>query len=510
MDTATIVKACQAGDRVAFGILYQAYSLPMKEVIAYYIHEPETVNDILHDGFIIAFTSINTLKDSSKVKSWLTSIMKNLSLQYLKVEQAANSLPLDREVVEESVAADDSDDTLTLELLESMISRLPEGYKRVFRLSVLQEMSHKEIASMLGIAPQTSASQLFHAKAMLRRMIRDYRAGLCSLFMLVAVTVAMWMIITKRSNQNVTVTAHAPFSATSLLDAISEAVSVRSADHPSHNATTDAVQSPIDLGKEPRQPVDTLSDSVTEAPVPEELLVNDSLMRPLIQPRPDRLYADNSEFRDRPVSVAPSWSLSISCSGNRDLENRAVYRVPDASSDDGDVEETRRTRYHEPISVGLSVNKRLGHSLSVGIGLRYTYLSADVTTENTHVRKESTQRIHYVGLPLKLNYEFVTTSRMSVYAHGGIAVDLPVSAKESVAEYATGIDEPTVSHPDLKAPIQWSVVGGIGVQYHFTPSVSVYAEPSVEYFFDTSSDVRTVRQERPLEFSIPVGLRLTW
>lgn len=55
MDKVQLVKQCQSGDREAFGILYQTYLAPMREVVAYYIHNIDIEQDVLHDGFLIAF-----------------------------------------------------------------------------------------------------------------------------------------------------------------------------------------------------------------------------------------------------------------------------------------------------------------------------------------------------------------------------------------------------------------------------------------------------------------------
>ena len=66
---------------------------------------------------------------------------------------------------------------LTLEELNAIIDKLPDGYGKVFRLAVLDGFSHKEIGALLGIAPHSSSSQLTRAKAMLRRMIVQYRVG---------------------------------------------------------------------------------------------------------------------------------------------------------------------------------------------------------------------------------------------------------------------------------------------------------------------------------------------
>ncbi len=191
MDKVHLVKQCQSGDREAFGILYQTYLAPMREVVAYYMHDADIEQDILHDGFLIAFTSIGSLKNGSKIEAWLTSIMKNLSLQYLKDKASLISVPMsDTAIADNSVASADNARELTWEELDKIIDKLPEGYGKVFRLAVLDGLSHKEIAALLGIAPHSSSSQLSHAKAMLRRMITKYRVemgilSICGIILLI-------------------------------------------------------------------------------------------------------------------------------------------------------------------------------------------------------------------------------------------------------------------------------------------------------------------------------------
>ena len=92
MDKVSLVKQCQSGDREAFGILYQTYFAPMREVMAYYIHNDDIEQDVLHDGFLIAYTSIGSLKNGARIEAWLTSIMKNLSLHLSGIEATSFSL----------------------------------------------------------------------------------------------------------------------------------------------------------------------------------------------------------------------------------------------------------------------------------------------------------------------------------------------------------------------------------------------------------------------------------
>ena len=94
MDKIHLIKLCQSGDREALGILYQTYLIPMREIVAYYVNNTDAVWDILHDGFLVAFASIGSLKNSEKVEPWLASIMKNLAFQYLRDKSKKLSVPL--------------------------------------------------------------------------------------------------------------------------------------------------------------------------------------------------------------------------------------------------------------------------------------------------------------------------------------------------------------------------------------------------------------------------------
>ena len=84
-DIDTLVKKCQSGDRDALGILYQTYLDPMREVVSYYIKNKEIVFDILHDGFLIAFASIASLKNAEKIEAWLTTAQTEFPVHMLKL-----------------------------------------------------------------------------------------------------------------------------------------------------------------------------------------------------------------------------------------------------------------------------------------------------------------------------------------------------------------------------------------------------------------------------------------
>ncbi|WP_289199730.1 outer membrane beta-barrel protein, partial [Bacteroides acidifaciens] len=173
-------------------------------------------------------------------------------------------------------------------------------------------------------------------------------------------------------------------------------------------------------------------------------------------------------------------------------------------------EVTEKTRHYMPLVIGLSVNKSLTSRWSVETGLRYTFLRSDFLSQSKVMDMETIQRIHYIGVPLKFNYRIFTYNGFSLYGQGGGALDIPVNGSQSILEYSPQLGNSTNTTIYIHAPLQWSVEGGLGIQYHFTPSFCIYAEPSFKYYFNPGSDIKTIRQDKPFEFTIPIGLRLTW
>lgn len=142
-----------------------------------------------------------------------------------------------------------------------------------------------------------------------------------------------------------------------------------------------------------------------------------------------------------------------------------------------------------PVSVGLSVRKNLGKGFSVETGLMYTFLSSDINN--------MVQKLHYLGIPLRVNWNFVDTRNFIVYLSAGGALEKCVYGK-------LGHEKQTVK------PVQWSVLGAMGAQYNLSRRWGLYVEPGVSYYFDDGSPVQTIRKERPCSFTIQAGLRLSY
>lgn len=171
-----IVSLSQKGDKCAMDKLYMEYAGYLTGICARYISDEDTLKDVLQESFIKIFTKINQFEYRGKgsLKAWLTQIVINEALIQLRSTKELN-IPLhDSDLADFPDEEPDVED-LDTNVLFSFIQQLPVGYRTVFNLFVIEEKSHKEIAEILHIHPNTSASQFLRAKKLLAEMIREYK-----------------------------------------------------------------------------------------------------------------------------------------------------------------------------------------------------------------------------------------------------------------------------------------------------------------------------------------------
>ena len=152
-------------------------------------------------------------------------------------------------------------------------------------------------------------------------------------------------------------------------------------------------------------------------------------------------------------------------------------------------------KHHQPISFGLSVRKGLAKGFSLETGLTYTLLSSDAKLAGEEQQIE--QKLHYIGIPLRANWNFLDKRLVTLYVSGGGMVEKCVYGK-------LGSEKETVK------PLQFSVSGGVGAQINATKRLGIYVEPGVAYYFNDGSDIQTIRKENPFNFNIQAGVRLTY
>lgn len=151
--------------------------------------------------------------------------------------------------------------------------------------------------------------------------------------------------------------------------------------------------------------------------------------------------------------------------------------------------------HKQPLSFGLSVRKGLAKGFSIETGLMYTYLASDIRYEGSN--DKVSQKLHYIGIPLRANWNFVDKKAFIMYVSGGGAVEKCVYGK-------VGSEDETVK------PLQFSVMGAVGAQYNISNRVGLYVEPGVAYFFDDGAEIETIRKENPCNFTLQGGIRLTY
>ena len=165
------------GDNTATEWIYRKHVRYLSALCSRYITEDEDIKDVLQESFIKIFTSLDSFKyrGEGALKAWMAKITLNETLKFVRNN---SRLPIDGiDDKDINIADDDSMETedIPTDVLHQFIRELPDGYRTVFNLYVIDDKGHKEIAQLLGIKENTSASQLHKAKSMLAQKIKHYR-----------------------------------------------------------------------------------------------------------------------------------------------------------------------------------------------------------------------------------------------------------------------------------------------------------------------------------------------
>lgn len=150
--------------------------------------------------------------------------------------------------------------------------------------------------------------------------------------------------------------------------------------------------------------------------------------------------------------------------------------------------------HKQPLSFGLTFRKEFKYGFSLETGLNYTLLRSDVTV--TGRMKKIYQNLHFVGIPLRVNWQFVQAGRFTMYVGAGGMAEKCVSA-------CFGTEKAT------ERSIQWSVSGLLGAQCRLGRSVGIYFEPSVSHYL-THTSLRTAYTDSKAVVDLRIGLRLTY
>jgi RNA polymerase sigma-70 factor (ECF subfamily) len=200
------------------------------------------------------------------------------------------------------------------------------------------------------------------------------------------------------------------------------------------------------------------------------------------------------------------WMVALAYSG---INGRQSYNLPYGEKDMNDPVLDTITHHRLPLTIALQVNKMLSKQLSIGSGLQYTQLYSETHLGNTYAWDEKQQRLHYLGIPLRITWYPVRSNRWAVYGTVQTMLELPLHAKQQITSFIEGHQ---VGSEELKLSpsLQWSAGIGAGLEYRLTPAIGIFAEPSLQYFLKTGDDLDSWRTAHPATFSVPIGIRITF
>ncbi len=168
---AQLIKGCMKGDRQAQNQLYQKYKASLFGVCLRYASLREEAEDMLQEGFIKIFSDLYQYKPIGPLGGWMRKVVINVALQHIRKNKKFRIF----ENHEQIIAAYEPDFEIFKnnreEAILKIVQQLPDGYRIIFNLYVIEEFSHREIAEKLGISVSTSKSQYSRARAALRRMV---------------------------------------------------------------------------------------------------------------------------------------------------------------------------------------------------------------------------------------------------------------------------------------------------------------------------------------------------
>jgi len=172
-----LIRKCSNNDTKAQSELYTLFSSKLFSICLKYSRNYAEAEDNLQDAFVTIFNKISQFNNKGSFEGWLKRITINTALQCYRNKGVFDII---KEDSIEDVILDVDDDDVTIDFLLKIIQELPDRYRLVFNLYVLDGYSHKEIANMLNITTGTSKSNLARARQILKDKIENYKLSISS------------------------------------------------------------------------------------------------------------------------------------------------------------------------------------------------------------------------------------------------------------------------------------------------------------------------------------------
>ncbi len=215
-------------------------------------------------------------------------------------------------------------------------------------------------------------------------------------------------------------------------------------------------------------------------------------------------YMTNAVMGSNAVSAQPLMLASASPYGQYEEEmdgNGVMTTAPNGT------EERRNVSHRQPVRIGVEVGFRLSERTTLTAGLAYSYLHSDIDRTIGDERSSTVQRLHYIGIPVGLNYSLWRNRNFNVYLSAGGMVERMISGnavtKTATQDKATG----SISEQITMKRLQFSAHAAAGVEWFVLPNAGLFVEPGASYHFNNGSGLSTIYADKPLNLNLSLGLR---
>jgi hypothetical protein len=265
---------------------------------------------------------------------------------------------------------------------------------------------------------------------------------------------------------------------------------------PSGRIEADVTTAPVDQTvRSEKQPVSGTNDAPVQSPVQPSAPTASQAADPFAQ----MAFEDSRKaYRRAPVSLTISGGSTSNNSG----ASKPVFGGPGAYLQDGIVE-TSQSSFGIPVIVGLGVKFPVNGILSVGTGLDYSILTRTFEgryTEGSSVKNgDFNHTLQYIGIPVDLSLKLLTKDDITLYSTVGAEAEYAIYNKYRLLGTDTVIGEKVDG-------LQWSVGGGLGLEFNVSGHFGIFAEPSVKYYFDCNQP-KSIRTDKPFQMVLRLGVR---
>lgn len=224
----------------------------------------------------------------------------------------------------------------------------------------------------------------------------------------------------------------------------------------------------------------------------------------------EKLLAENI---DSQVEKSANTGLALGVNGGGAFSKADAYKRTVLAMANSDQQltlrsETVKLEHNQPITFGLSINKRINDRFSVESGITYTYLSSKIKSSAASTYSQSNmQYLHYLGIPLTINYNVIEWNKIRVYLAAGGAVQKDIYGR--VDKRSVNLSESGKSHKSSisQRNVQMSITSSLGISYPIYNNMSLYTTVGGAYYIDAKNEYETIYSDKQWLLNLNLGIK---